>query len=173
MIQRRIALFIALLCSLLMTQLPEYAGQYEQRLGGAIDELRAIIAQFDRDSAAQGLNEQGGIERLRQNTDVFVQQRGDQMADISARLARLEAVQQMLKTSGPAERLELIATHYDPGIAARALQSFQPAVPVSTEAFILGFIGFLAGGGLVHAAGYSIKQTSARLRRQRPIAIRS
>ncbi len=173
MIQSRIALFIAFVCGVLMTQLPEYAGQYEQRLGGAVDELSAIVAQFDRESAAQGMSEKGGIERLHQNPDVFVQQRGDQMSEISARLARLQALQQMLKTSGPAERFGLIVTHYDSSIASRAFQSFQPAVPVSAEAFILGLIGFVAGGGIVHATGYSVKRTAARYRRPHPKTIRS
>ena len=59
MVFRRIALSFALIVGMAMTQLPEYAEQYRQRLGGAIDELSAIVARFDSDSSQQGLTEQG------------------------------------------------------------------------------------------------------------------
>jgi hypothetical protein len=169
MMVRRLALFFAMLCGLVMTQLPEYAEQYQQRLGGAIDELSAIVARFDRDSADQGLTEQGGIQRLLENSDEFVRQRGTQMMEISARLLRLQEVQKMLRSSGPAGRLVILATHYDSNIAARAFESFQPAIPVSAEAFVLGLIGFIGGGGAIHAAGYSFKRKLGR----RPLKIPS
>ena len=162
MMVRRLALFFAMLCGLAMTQLPEYAEQYQQRLGGAIDELTAIVARFDRDSADQGLTEQGGIQRLLENSDEFVRQRGTQMMEISARLLRLKEVQQMLRNSGPAGRFVILATRYDSNIAARAFESFQPAVPVSPEAFVLGLLGFIGGGGAVHAAGYTVKRRFGR-----------
>ncbi|MDR3462624.1 MAG: DUF2937 family protein [Beijerinckiaceae bacterium] len=168
MMVRRLALFFAMLCGLMMTQVPEFAEQYQQRLGGAIDELSAIVARFDSDSAAQGLTEDGGIERLLANSDEFVRQRGTQMREISARLVRLQDVQQMLRNHGPAERLVILATHYDSSIAARAFESFQPAVPVSAEAFVLGLIGFIGGGGAVHAAGYSFKRKLGRRPRKIP-----
>ena len=165
MMVRRLALFFAMLCGLAMTQLPEYAEQYQQRLGGAIDELSAIVARFDRDSADQGLSEQGGIERLETNPDEFVRQRGTQMSEISARLQRLKDLQNMLQGNGAASRLAILVTHYDSNIAARAFDSFQPAVPVSLEALVLGLIGFIGGGGAVHAAGYSFKRTAGRFHR--------
>ncbi len=150
MILRRLALFFALLVGFAMTQLPEYAEQYRQRLGGAIDELSAVIARFDSDSQQQGLTEQGGIDRLRANTDPFVRGRGTQMQDIVARLQGLLETQKDMDSAGPLGRLTTLATHYDPAVANRAIQSFQPAVPASGEAFVLGAIGFVVGGGLVH-----------------------
>ncbi len=83
MILRRLALFVALprrrsgddpACR-------NIAEQYRQRLGGAIDALAAVVARFDSDSQQQGLTEQGGIDRLRANTDPFVRGRGTQMQD--------------------------------------------------------------------------------------------
>jgi len=37
------------------SQIPEFAQQYRQRLGGAIDELNRMIAQFDSEAAGQSL----------------------------------------------------------------------------------------------------------------------
>ena len=75
MILRRIAFFVALLVAVLAMQLPEFAEQYRQRLGGAIDALAAVVARFDSDSAQQGLTEAGGIDRLQANGDALVRKR--------------------------------------------------------------------------------------------------
>lgn len=165
MILRRLALFLALLFGGAMTQLPEYAEQYRQRLGGAIDELSAVVASFDSDSQQIGLTEQGGIDRLLANGDPFVQQRGTRMRETIARLQRLVQTQKDMDREGPVARLGTLATHYDSMIASRALQSFEPAVPTSAEALVLGAIGFVFGGGLVHLAGRPFRRRSGRLPR--------
>ena len=72
------------------------------------------------------------------------------MQDIVARLQGLLETQKAMDSAGPLGRLTTLATHYDPAVANRAIQSFQPAVPASGEAFVLGAIGFVVGGGLVH-----------------------
>jgi hypothetical protein len=166
MVVRRLALFFALLAGLAMTQLPEYAEQYRQRLGGAIDELSALVARFDSDSQQAGLTEQGGIDRLRANTDRFVQQRGIQMQDLIARLQRLLETQKQMDGDGPVGRLTTLATHYDQMIASRAYQSFQPAVPASLEALVLGAIGFVFGGGLIHLAGRPFRRKQGKRPRE-------
>lgn len=153
MILRRLALFLALLFGVGATQLPEFVEQYRQRLGGAIDELAANIARFDSDSAQQGLTETGGIDRLRANPDRFVQERGEQMQDNVQRLEMLRNAQTAFRTQGPVARLTTFATHYDQRVARGAWSDFEPAVPTSAEAFVLGLLGFLIGGGAVHVAG--------------------
>ena len=168
MVFRRIALFFALIVGMAMTQLPEYAEQYRQRLGGAIDELSAIVARFDSDSQQQGLTEQGGIDRLQANTDPFVQQRGSQMQALVARLQRLSATQKQMQTDSPVGRLGTLATHYDPMVASRALQSFEPAVPVSVEALVLGLLGFVFGGSLIHIVGRPFRKTRRPRERAMP-----
>ena len=50
MIVRAVALGVGVLCGALASQAPEFAQQYRQRLGGALDELTAIVAQFDDDA---------------------------------------------------------------------------------------------------------------------------
>ena len=47
MILRYFALAVALAAGLVTSQLPEFSQQYRQRLGGAIDELSRILADFD------------------------------------------------------------------------------------------------------------------------------
>lgn len=162
MILRRLALFLALLFGVGATQVPEFVEQYRQRLGGAIDELAANIARFDSDSAQQGLTETGGIDRLRGNPDRFVQERGDQMQDNIKRLETLRDAQAAFRSEGPVARLTTFASHYDARVAHGAWSDFEPAVPTSGEAFVLGFLGFVIGGGAVHVAGRPFRRRRAR-----------
>ena len=39
--------------ALTASQLPEFAQQYRQRLGGALEELRQVVADFDADAERQ------------------------------------------------------------------------------------------------------------------------
>jgi hypothetical protein len=162
MILRRLALFVGLLAGLAATQLPEFVEQYRQRLGGAIDELSAIVARFDSDSGQQGLTETGGIDRLRANKDRFVQQRGEQMQDNVERLRRLRDAQIAFASEGALARLATFSTHYDGRIARGAWSDFEPAVPTTAEALAVGLLGFLLGGGMVHAAARPFRRGRRR-----------
>ncbi|PNG25484.1 DUF2937 family protein [Methylocella silvestris] len=147
MLRSRLALCFGIATGVAASQIPEYAQQYRQRLGGAIDELQAIVTTFDDDSARQGLSEDEGIARLRASTDEFVRDRGSQMKDVSERLQKLTRSNQAMAQSGPIGRLTALAADFDPLIARRAYASFEPAVPVTGEGFALGGLGFVAGFG--------------------------
>jgi hypothetical protein len=60
----------------LTSQLPEFAQQYRQRLGGAIDALEQVMADFRRDAADYGLTVPEAIDRQKASTDPFIQARG-------------------------------------------------------------------------------------------------
>ncbi len=166
MILRRLAFFVALLFGFLATQVPAFMQQYRQRLGGAIDELAAVVSRFESDSAQQGLTQSGGIDRLRSNTDRFVRQRGDQEQDNLARLQSLREAQAQLRTDGPVSQYATLLTHFDSRIAQGALGDFSPAVPTTPQGFVFGLIGFVFGGGVVHMAGRPLRR---RVRREREI----
>ena len=157
MIIRRIALFFAMVSGLLTTQMPEYWQQYRQRLEGAIDELSAIVAKFDSDSAAQGMSEAGGIAHLEESEDPLTRTRGEDMAHTIARLDRLKRADLAFNDKNIPEKWWTLATTFDPSIAARAYETYQPAVPTNAEGFIAGVIGFFVGGGLVHLFSLPIR----------------
>ena len=171
MIVRRLALVVGLLLGLAMTQVPEFVEQYRQRLGGAIDELAAVVARFDSDSAQTGLTENGGIDRLLANQDRFVRERGEQMRDDVVRLETLRTTQAEFRGDGPVARLVTFVMRYDSRVARGAYGDFEPAVPASPEGFVLGLIGFVFGSGIVHLTGHQVRR--GRLRRVRPIEERT
>jgi hypothetical protein len=164
MFARRIAVLIGLFFAVIASQLPEYAQQYRQRLGGAIGELNALIERFNSEAAQSGMNEEQGITHLQQSDDRFVQQRGDQMRDTIMRRDRLERQAQDFAKAGPVGRMLVLAEDFDPKIAAPAYQAYEPAVPTTSEGLIAAVIGFIFGGGLIHLIAWPLRRR--RLRRE-------
>jgi hypothetical protein len=69
-------LAIALIAGLLGSQGPEFAQQYRQRIGGALDELKRIVADFDQEAAREQTTPDQAIKRLEQNSDPLASERG-------------------------------------------------------------------------------------------------
>ena len=149
MIVRTLALTTGLAGALAASQLPEYAQQYRQRLGGAIDEIARVMAEFDADAARLGMSREHGIDRLARNPDSFVVDRAGRLREDSARLARLQRQLASMQQAGPFARVAVMARDADAAIAQRAWESFEPAVPVTMEGAVLGAAGFLGGFGLM------------------------
>ncbi len=105
MFVRRFAVAIALLAGLIGSQGPEFAQQYRQRLGGAIEELNRIVAQFDAEVQRENLTPAEGLSRLDQNADPLARQRGKAMAETINRADRLEEQLQAMTSAGPLMRL--------------------------------------------------------------------
>jgi Protein of unknown function (DUF2937) len=155
---RRLALAIGLLCGLIGSQLPEFAQQYRQRLGGALDELNRMIAQFDSEAAAQSLTPTQGVDRLKSNPDDLARQRGlaiEEEVDRAHRLARqLEAFQ----TAGPLMRLVSVIENFDPTTATKAIEDFEPAVPITFEAFVVAGFALVLGWSATHLCAWPIRR---------------
>lgn len=126
-------------------QFPEYAQQYEQRLGGAVDELRIIVDDFDRGAASFGLNREDALLRYAASTDEFLQDRGLSMRMTIARYERLSADLTQLQSASAVERAQLLPRYLDSDVGARALENFQPGVPATGEALAWGLAGILVG----------------------------
>lgn len=157
MIIGRIALFFALLFGVASTQMPEFWQQYRQRLGGAIDELAQIVTQFDAEAAAAKLSPAAAIARLEANPDPLVEGRGDEMRRIIDRLAKLRIGAQAFNDPNVAAKWLTLIRTFDPYIAGRTYENFEPAVPTNTDGFVAGLVGFLIGGGIVHLIGLPIR----------------
>ncbi len=152
MIPRLFAMFFGGLSAVGASQAPEFAQQYVQRLGGALDELRAIVQSFDQDAAREGLDRQAGLRRLEESPDSFVARRGRAMGETIRRYEQLAAHKAALDSPNPFDRMAVLVQGFDSSIARRAMESFRPAVPVTSEGFLFALTGFLAGalgGGLL------------------------
>jgi hypothetical protein len=152
----RVAAFaLGLLGAVTASQAPEFAQQYRQRLGGAIDELHRIVERFDADAQANGESRESAIARLRTNADDLASRQGAAMQGHVERLARLEAQRQAIAETGPFSQLGLILRDGDTDLVAATFQDFKPAMPVTEEGFLSAAGGFvLAWGGLLLLASF-------------------
>ena len=134
-----------------LSQFPEYSQQYMQRLGGAVDELERVVADFDASAAASGLTRDAALAEL-QGTDFLERRR----ADMTRTIERAETLAEdlaLLETAGPFTRAYYAARFTDGEVARAALDVYRPAVPVTFEGAIFAVAGFLLGsaalGGLL------------------------
>lgn len=150
-IARTLALALGLAGAVTLSQGPEFVQQYRQRLGGAVDELRRVVARFDADAAATGRTREAAIEQLRANPDDLASAQGAAMRDHVARLGRLEDQRDRLAEAGPFRRLAVYLAGPDLEVSRAAFRDFEPAVPVTAEGFASAGAGFvlLWGGALL------------------------
>ena len=143
--RRTLGIVGGLALGLAFSQFPEYAQQYEQRLGGAVDELRIIVADLDRDAEKFGLTREEAIQRYEVSPDTFLVARGVSMERTLARYEYLSKTLADLQSAGPIERLQHLPDYLDSEIGARAWQAYKPAVPVTPEGIMWGLGGLLLG----------------------------
>ena len=172
MIPRIIAMFLGGIGAVGASQAPEFMQQYAQRLGGALDELAAIVRSFDQDAAREGLDRRAGLQRMESSPDTFVARRGRSYGETIRRYERLEAQRAALESPNGFSRMAALVGDLDRDIARRAMENYRPAVPVTAEGIAFALLGFLAGvfgGGLAA----SLVALPFRRRAARRAAIRS
>jgi Protein of unknown function (DUF2937) len=155
MLARRLALAIAVLAGLIGSQGPEFAQQYRQRLGGALEELNRIVAEFDREVQRQNLTRADALKRLEDNSDPLARERGEDMGRAIGRAQRLDKEIEAIASAGPLVRLYVVATNFDPEVARSTLDNYEPAEPLS--------IGALTAGGLAALWGWAAARLIAWL----------
>ena len=121
-------------------QFPEYAQQYTQRLGGAVDALAVVVAEFDASAASVGLTREAALQQL-QGTDFLERRRAD-MERSFARHAQLRSDLDTLESLGPFMRAYNVAHMTDPEIARGTWAAFRPALPLNVAGGIFALFGF-------------------------------
>lgn len=145
MIGRVMALAIGLMSGLAGAQMPEFAQQYRQRLGGAIDEMRRIVTRFDDTARNEGLTRQEAIKRLSENADPVARGQASSTEETIARLESFEGQRRAFDQAGPFERLVLFARGADPDLAQATYRDYEPAWPATSEGLAAGGAGFALG----------------------------
>jgi Protein of unknown function (DUF2937) len=149
MMRKLIALIGGVGLGLAVSQFPEFAQQYAQRLGGAVDELSVITARFDQAAAEAGLTRPEAFVRYEQAGDDFITGQGEDMEATFVRYDRLTDQLASIQDASATERLVNFGAYFDTEIAARAFDAYKPAVPVTVEGIFYAAGGAIAGYGLV------------------------
>ena len=143
MILRSIALAGGLAGAATTAQFPEFSQQYMQRLGGAVDALGEVVADFDASANASGLSRDEALAQM-QGTD-FLERRRDDMARSITRYSKLRNDLAALEGQGPFTRAYNARRFTDPEIARAAWTAFKPAIPVNFAGLMFAGVGFVIG----------------------------
>jgi hypothetical protein len=149
MLWRRTSLALAFVFGAAASQAPEFAQQYYQRLGGAIDELAGELAAFDADSRVLGLSRDQGVAHLRESADSLARGRGDRIEQNTARLESLTQQQQAMRGAAPLSQLAAVLAHADARVARGAFADYKPGLPLTADGAICAAAGFLGILGLL------------------------
>ncbi|BBU55586.1 MULTISPECIES: DUF2937 family protein [Mameliella] len=145
-----------------LSQFPEYSQQYMQRLGGTVDELARQVTRYEGDAARVGMDLDAYLAALAEEGDMARTQAGNMASDI-ARHERLSAALARLEGAGPFMRAKLaFEVLPDSEVAARAFETYRPAVPATFEGAVFAGAGFLAGWAVL-ALGFAILRRSWRI----------
>lgn len=136
----------------LFSQAPEFAQQYRQRIGGAVDELKVVVADFDRDAAASQMTRDEALGKLAASQDPFARDRGRSMTGTLNRFERLRRQQSWLEGADAFTRPLFVLRNPDRHVLTGAWEIFEPAVPLTIAGLAYGgaggllFLGFTRAG---------------------------
>lgn len=143
--RRVLIIVIVASCGVLFSQAPEFAQQYRQRLGGAIDELTTIIQSFDEQANHAGLDRQAAFNVYATSQEVFLRQQGETLRRSFLRYQSLSDQLEDLSAASPILRPLMIAHQPDQRIIINVWRDFVPALPVSIAGALWGGFGMLFG----------------------------
>jgi Protein of unknown function (DUF2937) len=148
-----VAFVMGLLIGFVLSQAPEFAQQYRQRLGGAVDELARIIQQFDQDSRRSGYDRTAALRLMARNGEQLIRDQAGRMEETIARHDRLRAQETAFRNGGSFVRISAFILNFDRPLVQGTIAAYEPAVPVTTEGLLLAGGGFLAAYLLLPAFG--------------------
>lgn len=168
MFARVLTLGVALVSGTVTSQLPEFAQQYRQRMGGAIGALEEVKADFVADATATHRSASAALTHMAQSADEFVQLRGMSVERSLDRLEALKEQQLAMETAAVFERVWIFMKEPDTKLSKATWEDFEPAVPVTIEGGVLAGLGFAAGLFLLRMVGITgrVRRRRKRLQRQ-------
>lgn len=131
-----------------MSQFPAFSDQYVQRLSGAVDEMRIVVANFDTTLAELGQTREEAFAPGQDLSDRETKMLGNAQANID-RLAFLETALVKVQSAPVLTRVVQMPTVADRQIAARAMDDFKPAVPLTVEGVACAGLGLIFGWGII------------------------
>lgn len=144
---RALTLAGGLLGAAVVSQFPEFTQQYTQRLGGQVEALELVIADFDASAAEAEMTREDALAAM--GGSVFLENRRRDMRETISRHARLSDDLSVLRDATPLERLTMPQRVIDTKLAKATYENFVPALPLSIEGGISALAGYFGGYGLI------------------------
>ncbi|MGB1235912.1 MAG: DUF2937 family protein, partial [Planktomarina sp.] len=138
---------------------------YEQRLSGAVDEMRVVVANFDGALVQLGQTREDAFAPGQDLSDREALMLNNAETNIT-RLAFLEDALVRVQNASTFERIIAVPTVADSQVAARAYDDFKPAVPLTVDGLACAGLGFI-GGWLIIGILIGLLALPFRLRRRK------
>ncbi|MBP2462543.1 MULTISPECIES: DUF2937 family protein [unclassified Rhizobium] len=167
MFGRMLTMAAAILGGLFFSQAPEFAQQYRQRIGGAFDELKVMITQFDTQANHHGLGRQEALNVYSSSPETFLRDQGDTMRGIFQRYETLLTQQdELIKASLPIKPF-VVMRNADPMTFTNTWRDYVPAVPIDAAGLTWAGGGFFAGWVAAGILGFVLKGATRPFRTNR------
>lgn len=143
MIFRTLTMIGGMLGAMMLSQFPEFTQQYTQRLGGQVEALEVVIADFDRSAERADMTRDEALASM--GGSLFLENRRDDMRATITRLDRLSGDLAVLRVASPVERLMMPHRVADAELALSTWRDFVPALPLTLTGAISAAVGFALG----------------------------
>lgn len=137
-----------LIGALIMSQFPQFFGQYMQRLGGHLQEAQLTLDRYIKAARSLGLSLQEYIHQHLVSQERIYTSSGEVIAELVERYESLKRSYQILENATPLNRWFLFVRQGDFTIAQQTWQEFTPGVPTTLEGIIYALGGLLLGWGI-------------------------
>ena len=127
-----VAFVMGLVVGFALSQAPELAHQYQQRLDGAIGELQSVIQQLGEDSRRSGYDRTAALQPMAGNAEQRARDQASRMEEAIARHSRLRAQENAFRDGGTFVRVSAFILNFDQPLVQRTARAYRPAVPVTS-----------------------------------------
>ncbi len=127
----------------MFSQSPEFAQQYKQRLGGALEELRTVISDFDEDAKASEMNREEALQSMQTSEEQFSNDRALSVSRSIQRFENLGHQKFLMDAAHQLTRPLFVLQNPDPKLLKGAWADFEPAVPLNSAGGVYGGVGAL------------------------------
>lgn len=126
-----------------LSQYPEFAQQYTQRLAGQVDALTIVVTDFEASAMRSGLTRTQAFEQM--TGTQFLADRQADMRRTFTRHAVLSDNLAELRATTPLARLTMPQRMVDPETFTNTWRDFKPAVPLTGAGVVAAGAGGVAG----------------------------
>lgn len=145
MFTRLVVIMLGLMGAAGFGQAPEIATQYEQRIGGALDELGTVIGQFDADVAKNDLTRDAALKTYRKSAEPFLQDRGRSMEIAIQRFEDLTRQARTFEEAGDLMKPIHLFGGVDVSLFQGVMKDYSFGLPLTLNGLVYSVFGAIIG----------------------------
>jgi len=126
-----------------LSQYPEFAQQYTQRLAGQVQALEVVVEDFDATAERSGLSRDEALSEMTGSS--FLEDRGRDMTRTITRYEGLQADYTRLSEASSFQKILMPHRLADGETFRGTWGDYKPAVPLTTAGALSAGLGFLGG----------------------------